>query len=68
MNKIFDIFKGDNNQFSSKRFVGVIGAFILFASMVYYNTDKLVEAVQWVVILALGFTTVDKFTKDGKQI
>jgi hypothetical protein len=34
--------------------------------MVYYNTDKLVEAVEWLSILALGFSAVEKFKKDGK--
>ncbi len=67
MKKIFEILKGDKGEYSSKRFVGVLGALVLFGSMIYYNTDKLVEAVEFVTILALGFTTVDKFSKKNEN-
>ena len=64
--KIFQIFKGDKGEFSSKRFVGIIGALVLCGSMIYYNTDKLVEAVEYIAIFSLGFTSFDKFT-NGKN-
>jgi hypothetical protein len=66
MKKIFEAFKGERGEVSSKRVVGILGAIALIGSMVYYNTDKLVEAVEWLSILALGFSAVEKFKKDGK--
>jgi hypothetical protein len=70
MKKISEIFKGDKGEFSSKRFVGIIGAFVLFGTMAHNSlspeeiapSEKLVEAVEWVVILSLGFTSIDKFS------
>ena len=35
MKKILEIFKGDKGEFSSKRFVGIIGAFVLFGTMAH---------------------------------
>lgn len=67
--KILQIFKGDNGEYSSKRFVGIIGALILFTSLIIstrleLNPNKdLVEAVKWIVIGGLGFTSIDKFSK-----
>lgn len=66
MKKIMEAFKGERGEVSSKRVVGILGAIALIGSMVYYNTDKLVEAVEWLSILALGFSAVEKFKKDGK--
>jgi di/tricarboxylate transporter len=76
MKKILEIFKGDKGEFSSKRFVGIIGAFVLFGTLAYNSTThqdiapskELVEAVEWVTILTLGFTTIDKFGNNGKQV
>jgi hypothetical protein len=73
MKKILDIFKGDKGQWSSKRFVGIIGAFVLFGTMAHNSmspqeiapSKELVEAVEWVTILSLGFTSIDKFS--GKK-
>jgi hypothetical protein len=69
MKKIFDIFKGDKGQWSSKRFVGIIGALVLFGTMAHNSmspqeiapSPELVAAVEWVTILSLGFTSIDKF-------
>ena len=33
--KLLEIFKGDKGEFSSKRFVGIIGAFVLFGTMAH---------------------------------
>jgi hypothetical protein len=69
MKKLIEIFTGDNGEISSKRVVGVIGALILFTSLVIstrielHPSKELVEAVEWVVILCLGFTSIDKFAK-----
>ena len=63
--KIFQIFKGDKGEFSSKRFVGIVGALVLCGSMVYHNTDKLVEAVEFITIFSLGYTVIDKYS-NGK--
>lgn len=73
MKKLLEIFKGDKGEFSSKRFVGIIGAFVLFGTMAHNSMSpaeiapsaELVQSVEWVVILTLGFTSVDKFS--GKQ-
>ena len=64
--KLYEIFKGDKGEFSSKRFVGILGALVLFGSLVYYNTDPLVEAVEFITIFSLGYTVIDKYT-NGKN-
>jgi hypothetical protein len=64
--RISELFKGDKGEFSSKRFVGFFGALVLFGSMVYYNSDKLVEAVEFITIFSLGYTVIDKYT-NGKN-
>lgn len=69
MKKILEIFKGDKGEFSSKRFVGIIGAFVLFGTMAHNSLSpeeiapsaELVQAVEWVTVLSLGFTSIDKF-------
>jgi hypothetical protein len=74
MKKLLEIFKGDKGEFSSKRFVGIIGAFVLYGTLAYNSTThqdiapskELVEAVEWVTILTLGFTSIDKFS-NGKN-
>jgi len=63
--KLYEIFKGDKGEFSSKRFVGIVGALVLFGSLVYYNTPQLVEAVEFITIFSLGYTVIDKYT-NGK--
>ena len=76
MKKLLEIFKGDKGEWSSKRFVGIIGAFVLYGTLAYNSTThqdiapskELVEAVEWVTILTLGFTTIDKFGNNGKQV
>lgn len=76
MKKLLEIFKGDKGEFSSKRFVGIIGAFVLYGTLAYNSTThqdiapskELVQAVEWVTILTLGFKTIDKFGNNGKQI
>jgi hypothetical protein len=64
--KIFEIFKGDKGEFSSKRFIGIIGGLALICSMLYHNSDKLIESVEWLTILTLGFTSIDKFGNTSK--
>jgi hypothetical protein len=69
MKRLLEIFTGDKGEISSKRVVGVIGALILFTSLIIstrielHPSKELVEAVEWVVILCLGFTSIDKFAK-----
>ena len=75
MKKILEIFKGDKGEFSSKRFVGIIGAFVLFGTMAHNSlstqdiapSKELVEAVEWIVIMSLGFTSIDKFSKKDEN-
>lgn len=75
MKRILEIFKGDKGEFSSKRFVGIIGAFVLFGTMAHNSLSpqeiapsaELVAAVEWVTILSLGFTSIDKFGNRNAQ-
>jgi hypothetical protein len=75
MKRILEIFKGDKGEFSSKRFVGIIGAFVLFGTMAHNSLSpqeiapsaELVAAVEWVTILTLGFTSVDKFSSKKNE-
>jgi len=75
MKRILEIFKGDKGEFSSKRFVGIIGAFVLFGTMAHNSMSpqeiapsaELVAAVEWVTILSLGFTSIDKFGNRNAQ-
>lgn len=70
MKRILEIFTGDKGEMSSKRFVGIIGAFVLFGTMAHNSmstTDiapsaELVTAVEFIVIACLGFTSIDKFS------
>ena len=72
--KIFEIFKGDKGEFSSKRFVGIVGAFVLFGTLAHNSTTptdiapskELVQAVEYIAIFSLGFTSFDKFS-NGKN-
>ena len=69
MKRLLEVFTGDKGEISSKRVIGVIGALILFTSLIIstrielHPSKELVEAVEWVVILCLGFTSIDKFAK-----
>lgn len=62
---------GDGDDVSSKRVVGLIGAASLFLTMAansfthqdFAPSDHLVDAVLWVTVGSLGFTSLDKFTK-----
>ena len=64
-----EMFKGDKGEVSSKRVVGIVGALILFTTMVLNvmspkdiaPSKDLISAVQFVVIACLGFTSIDKF-------
>lgn len=70
------MFKGDKGELSSKRVVGILGALILFGTMAHNSLSaqeiapsaELVQAVEWVTILSLGFTSIDKFgNKNGSD-
>ena len=69
MKRLLEVFTGDKGEISSKRVIGVIGALILFTSLIVstrielHPSKELVEAVEWVVILCLGFTSIAKFAK-----
>jgi hypothetical protein len=72
--KILDVFKGQDGETSSKRVVGVLGALVLFGTMIANSfspvevapSPELVSSVEWVTILCLGFTSVEKFAKPSK--
>ena len=74
MKKLIEFLKkivSDGNEVSSKRVVGVLGALVLFGTMLANSfstievapSAELVAAVEWVTILCLGFTSVEKFSK-----
>lgn len=75
MNTKFGIFKDEKGEWSSKRFVGIIGAFVLYGTLAYNSTThqdiapskELVQAVEWIVILTLGFTSIDKIGNKTKS-
>jgi hypothetical protein len=76
MKKMMEMFKGDKDEISSKRVVGIVGALILFTTMVLNvmspkdiaPSKDLISAVQFVVIACLGFTSIDKFAnKDNAE-
>lgn len=72
--KILEIFKGKNGEYSSKRFVGVIGALVLFAAFSYNVIEpseeepsgELISAVVTVIVFCLGYTAIEKFAKDAE--
>lgn len=72
--KILEVFKGQAGEMSSKRVVGILGALVLFGTMLANSfspvevapSPELVAAVEWVTILCLGFTSVEKFAKPSK--
>jgi len=66
MKRILEIFTGDKGEFSSKRFVGIIGSLVLFGRMIYSPIPELIQAVEYIAIFSLGFTSFDKFT-NGKN-
>jgi di/tricarboxylate transporter len=73
MKRLLEVFTGDKGEISSKRVIGVIGALILFTSLIVstrielHPSKELVEAVEWVTILTLGFTSIDKFSGKPKN-
>jgi len=75
MKKVFEMFKGDKGEISSKRVVGIVGAIVLFGTMAHNSlspqdiapSSELVAAVEWVTIACLGFTSIDKFARSEKE-
>lgn len=67
MKRLFQIFTGDKGELSSKRFVGILGALLLFTKLFIDPSKEIIEAVEWIVILALGFTTIEKFKNENKD-
>lgn len=65
LSKIAQAFKGDKGELSSKRVVGITGAAILYIA-IFVDIDppsELIQAVEWITILCLGFTSIEKFSK-----
>ena len=50
-----------NTDRSSKRLVGVIGAFCLFIAMFIFHTPELYYCVTSTVLGSLGITAIDNF-------
>lgn len=61
---------GDNDSVSSKRFVGLVASMCLCITMVVSSfvslktppSDTLIEAVLWLALGSLGFTSIEKFS------
>lgn len=61
---------GDNDSVSSKRFVGLVASMCLCVTMVVSSfvslktppSDTLIEAVLWLALGSLGFTSIEKFS------
>ena len=75
MKFIQEIFKGDKNEYSHKRFIAIVGAFVLFSTMVYNNiypkdnlpSTDLIQSVEYVVIVCIGSTAAEKFAKKNAE-
>lgn len=68
MNKFFkQIFQDDKQQYSSKRFLAIIGGLSLIGSMLYYNTENLVSSVLILVCAGLGITSIDRYINKDKN-
>jgi len=75
MKFIQEIFKGDKNEYSHKRFIAIVGAFVLFSTMVYNNIypksiapdADLIQAVEYIVIACIGSTAAEKFAKKNDE-
>lgn len=71
MKQFLNSLLGVGDEVSSKRVVGIIGAFTLFVTMFvnsFYDhniapSKELVDAVQYITIAMFGFTSIDKFAK-----
>lgn len=71
MKRIIQMFTGDKGEISSKRVVGVCGAGVLFATLLINSmhpvdmsgSKDIINAIEWLTIASLGFTSIDKFSK-----
>jgi hypothetical protein len=71
MKKFLSNLFGVGDEVSSKRVVGIVGAFTLFVTMFVNSffdhniapSKELVDAVQYITIAMFGFTSIDKFSK-----
>lgn len=59
--RIFEIFKGDKGEFSSKRFIGIVGGLALIVHMFLKPSNESISAVEFMVIFSLGYTSIDKY-------
>ena len=63
MRKFIQNLLSSENPTSSKRLVGIVGAFSLIGAMIYYHTNYLVSAVEMVTIGVLTITGAEKIFK-----
>lgn len=73
--KIFEVLKDSNGDFSHKRFIGTLGAFVLFGAFIYNIVNpkdiaingELIQAVEYVVIACVCGTAAEKFSSKNEQ-
>lgn len=66
---LVNLFSDERNSISHKRVVAILGSVCLFVAL-FLNiilkidpSDKLVDAVLYLTLFAMGYTTIDKFSK-----
>jgi hypothetical protein len=66
---LVNLLSDESNSISHKRVLAMLGSFCLFISL-FLNiilkidpSDKLVDAVLYLTLFAMGYTTIDKFSK-----
>ena len=66
--KFLDFFKGDKGEASSKRFVGIIGAFVLFGTMAHNSLSPADIVPSPDLVSAVDFTIMSYlFSKRTRQ-
>ncbi len=75
MTNFFRKLLGDDDSVSSKRFVGLLASICLCLTMVVSSfvsletppSNTLIEAVLWLALGSLGFTSIEKFSNYKKR-
>jgi hypothetical protein len=66
---LVNLLSDERNSISHKRVIGILGSLCLFISLFLniilkmHPSDKLVDAVLYLTLFAMGYTTIDKFSK-----
>jgi hypothetical protein len=66
---LVNLLSDERNSISHKRVIAILGSLCLFISLLLniilkmHPSDKLVDAVLYLTLFAMGYTTIDKFSK-----